>query len=78
MGFQMVKGFCAVYLASRHSDIQMDVKVLGSETLESAIRIARSKVENMVFAGAGAGMVPVGFVIENSEGDELFRWYRED
>jgi hypothetical protein len=78
MGQHYARGFCVVYLGSRHTDHQLDVRVLGSDSLEFAIRTARSRVENMAFAGANDAQAPVGFVIENSEGDELFRWYRGD
>ena len=78
MGQHYAKGYCVVYLASRDFDSQLEVKVLGTESLEFANRTARSKVENMAFAGVDDRRAPVGFVIENSEGDELYRWYRGD
>jgi hypothetical protein len=76
MSLQMARGFCIVYLAGRDSDTPLEIKMLGSDSLDFAIRTARSKVENMAFAGAAAGRAPAGFVIEDSEGHELHRWYR--
>jgi len=76
MGYQMTKGLCVVYLRSRDCDDQMEVKVVGCTSLDNAIALARARVENLAFAGLDIGRVPVGFMIENSEGDELFRWFR--
>jgi len=75
MSQQMVRGFCIVYLGSRDSDSPIEVRVCRSDSIDVAIRTARSMVENMAFAGLGGGRAPVGFVIENPEGDELYRWY---
>jgi hypothetical protein len=77
MSQQMVRGFCIVYLASRDSDTPIEVRVCRTESIDVAIKNARSTVENMAFAGLAGGRVPIGFVIENSEGDELYRWYNE-
>jgi hypothetical protein len=75
MSQQMVRGYCIVYLGSRDSDSPIEVRVCRTDSIDVAIRTARSMVENMAFAGAGGGRAPVGFVIENPEGDELHRWY---
>jgi hypothetical protein len=74
---QMVRGFCIVYLGSRDSDAPIEVRVCRSDAIDVAIRTARSTVENIAFAGMAGGRAPVGFVIENSEGDELYRWYSD-
>jgi hypothetical protein len=77
MSQQMVRGFCIVYLGSRDSDTPLEIRVCRTDSMEVAIRTAKSTVENLAFAGMAGGRGPVGFVIENSEGDELHRWYVE-
>ncbi len=72
----MGKGYCVVYLGSQRDDSPLHVKMVSSGSLEAAIRSARSNIENQAFASLPAGHVPAGFMIENTEGDELFRWYR--
>ena len=76
MGHQSTQGLCVVYLASRDTDTQLEVNVLGSDSLDTAVRAARAKVENMAFAGVRRDNSTGRFVIENCEGDELYRWYR--
>lgn len=68
----MVSRFCIVYLGSRDNDSPLDIKVVDGGSLDTAIRSARTRVEHLAFAGTA----PSGFAIENTEGDELFRWYR--
>jgi hypothetical protein len=77
MSQQMVKGFCIVYLGSRDSDSPLEVRVCRTDSIDVAIRTARTTVQNMAFAGMAGGRGPIGFVIENSEGDELHRWYSD-
>jgi hypothetical protein len=66
-----------VYLGSRDSDSPLEVRVCRTDSIDVAIRTARTTVQNMAFAGMAGGRGPIGFVIENSEGDELHRWYSD-
>jgi hypothetical protein len=75
MSQQMVSGFCIVYLGSRDSDTPLEVRVCRTDSVDVAIRTARTTVQNMAFAGVTGGSGPIGFVVENSDGDELHRWY---
>ncbi len=72
---KMANGLCIVYLASQERDEVVEVQVAPNASLEAAARTARGKVEMLAFASARPERRPVGFMIENGEGDELYRWY---
>jgi hypothetical protein len=74
---QISRGLCIVYVGSRDSDQPVDMQIAPTASLETAARTARSKVEMMAFASTRAEQRPIGFVIENGEGDELYRWYSQ-
>lgn len=71
----MAKGLCIIYVASRDNDSPIELRVCPSDSLDTAIRMARAKVSEFAFAGVASGRTPAGFIIENAQGDELHRWY---
>jgi hypothetical protein len=69
--------FTIVFLASRDGDSPQSIQISTAHSLDLAIKSARFEVENFAHSGAPAGTGPIGFVVENTEGDELHRWYSE-
>jgi hypothetical protein len=69
--------FIILYVASRESDEPVEMRRQASPSLDHAIATATNSVRNMVFARGKGHAVPIGFIIESPEGDELYRWYDE-
>jgi hypothetical protein len=69
--------FTVVFLAGRHSDSPFAIEVSPATSMDAATRSARFTVENFAHSGAPEGTGPIGFLIENTQGDELHRWYTE-
>ncbi len=67
--------FMIVYLGDRHSDTPEELRPCHVPTLEAAIRNAKSTVQNMALAKGRFRKLVVGFIIENQDGDEVYRWY---
>lgn len=68
---------CIVYLAEPDKDDALEINVMPSNNLERAIAMARERIAALEFAAArAADPVPAGFAIENSQGDEIYRWLR--
>ena len=69
--------FTVLYLADRASEEPMEIQVLNGRPLETVIRTARQKVELFDAANTRAKKGPIGFAVENTDGDELYRWYSQ-
>ena len=69
--------FTIVFLASRESDSPVAMEATTTTSLDLATKSARFTVENFAHSGAPAGTGPIGFLIENVQGDVLHRWYTE-
>jgi hypothetical protein len=69
--------FVVIFVASRESDTPLEVEAPTANSLDLVIKAARSKVENYAFSGKPSATDPIGFVVENNQGDELHRWYSD-
>jgi hypothetical protein len=65
------------FLAGQDSDSPFAIEASPGISTDVVTRSARFAVESFAHSGIPEGTGPVGFLIENTQGDELHLWYTE-
>ncbi len=69
--------FMIVFVGRKDSDEPVELRPIRAPSIETAVRSARSVVQNMELARGRYRNLVIGFILENHNGDECARWYDE-
>jgi hypothetical protein len=67
--------FMIAFVGRKDSDEPEELRPIKAPSVEAAIRSAKSAVQNMELARGRYRNLVIGFILENHNGDECFRWY---
>ncbi len=67
-----------IYVTERDDDTPFEMVVKNGAPLEKVVREAKQKIVWFAQSEHRARTGPKGFLIENIDGDVLYRWYQDD